>query len=160
MQRPMIPDVVTVREHRTIPIPESLTKDDIVDLQAAAATVLKRKSGRLAASNYVGIVTTRRGTVIEILPKIDLGDETADNERTRGLFLKMLRCWRRLNKTKALPESSIRSMQRFPMLEIFFHQFLVNLNVLVRGGACETLHRGRRELAVYEGENTFSRATP
>ena len=129
-----MPDVITVREHRTIPVGDLLTKDDFAELRANAGNVFKRKNGRLAASNYVGIVTTRRGAVIEVLPKIDLDHETADHERTRELFLKMLRCWRRFCKTKTLPESSIRALRQFPMLEVFFQQFLVGLNVLARGG--------------------------
>ena len=137
-------NVVTVKEHKAIAVSDSLTADDIAYLQLNAGSVFKRKNGRLAASNYVGIVTTRRGTVVEILPKIDLGGESTDTERTRELFLKMLRCWRRLKQTKTLPESDIRAMRRFPMLEIFFHQFLTNLNLLTRGGLA------RRYIAVEE----------
>ena len=40
------------------------------------------RNGRLHAQNYVGIIETRRGTVIEILPKIDLSHVTVT--RTRG----------------------------------------------------------------------------
>ena len=80
------------------------------------------------------ILTTRRGTVIEILPKIDLGPEsgTDTDETTRQLFLRMLRCWRRFGET--LPESAIRSMRRFPMLEVFVHRFLSDLAALCRSG--------------------------
>lgn len=125
---------VTVREHETIPVSDSLTKDDIIDLQLNAESVFRRKSDGWAVANFVGVVTTKRGTVVEILPKIDLDGESHDTETTRGLFLKMLRCWRRFKKTKTLPESDIRAMRKFPMLEIFFHQFLTNLNLLSRGG--------------------------
>ena len=142
MQTPTMPSVVTVREHKLVE--DSLTKEDIADLKVIAGSVFKHKNGRLQARNYVGIVTTGRGTVIEILPKIDLGGETADYEKTRDMFLKMLRCWRRLKRTKALPRSSIRAIRRFPMLEIFFHQFLVNVNMLARGGLA------RRYIAVEE----------
>ena len=85
-------------------------------------------------SNHVGVITTKRGTVVEILPKIDLGTQPgADNdETTRRLFLRMLRCWRRLGAM--LPESAIRAIKRFPMLEVFVHRFLADLAVLARGG--------------------------
>ena len=148
-------DVVTLREHETIQVGDSLTKDDIADLQLTAGGVLKSKNGRWAASNYVGVVTTRRGTVIEILPKIDLDGEHADTERTRDLFLKMLRCWRRLQKTKALPESDIRAMRRFPMLEIFFHQFLANLNLLARGGLAKRYIAVEENLPYMRGRILF-----
>lgn len=125
--------VLTVREHEKIEIGSSLSKEDVADLDAVARNVLKRKDGDLAASKHVGVITTRRGMVVEILPKIDLGGESdPDHEKTRQTFLRMLRCWRRL--VEPLPESGIRAMRQFPMLEIFVRQFLVNLNMLVRTG--------------------------
>ena len=123
--------VRTFREHEQF---VGLSEEDRADLSEFARKVLKRKDGDLAASNHVGVVTTRRGTVVEILPKIDLGSEseTDANETTRRLFLRMLRCWRRLGET--LPDSAIRAMRRFPMLEVFVHRFLNDLAALARGG--------------------------
>ena len=127
-------ETITVREHERIKPSELMTKSDLADLAAFASTVFKfHRSGGLAATNHVGIVTTGRGTVIEILPKIDLGaDSDPNRENTRQVFLRMLRCWRRL--AKALPESRIRALRRLPMLEVFVQQFLLNLNALVRSG--------------------------
>ena len=127
----MIHAVRTFREHEQF---VGLSEEDIADLTNFARRVLKRKDGDLAASNHVGVITTRRGTVVEILPKIDLGSEsgTDADETTRRLFLRMLRCWRRLEET--LPDSAIRAMRRFPMLEVFVHRFLNDLAALARGG--------------------------
>ena len=81
----------------------------------------------------MGVVTTRRGLVLEILPKIDLGGEAdPGDEKTKQTFLRMLRCWRGLEE--ALPESGIRAMPRFPMLDVFVRQFLINVNALSRAG--------------------------
>lgn len=94
-------------------------------------------SGRkLRATNYVGILTTRRGRPIEILPKIDLAigaNDAVDNQETRRVFLEMLRVWRGLRHAE-LPPSSIRSLKRFPMLEAFVFLFLHNLAHLARHG--------------------------
>ncbi len=94
-------------------------------------------SGRkLRATNYVGILTTRRGRPIEILPKIDLAfdaNDAADDQETRRVFLEMLRTWRGLRHAE-LPPSSIRSLKRFPMLEAFVFLFLHNLAHLARHG--------------------------
>lgn len=94
-------------------------------------------SGRqVRATNYVGILTTRRGRPIEILPKIDLSSGAAgaeDDEETRKVFLEMLRTWRGLRHAE-LPPSSIRSLKRFPMLEAFVFLFLHNLAHLARHG--------------------------
>lgn len=127
----MMRAVRTFREHEQL---LGLSAEDRADLTEFARKVLKRKDGDLAASNHVGVVTTKRGTVVEILPKIDLGpDSGADtDETTRRLFLRMLRCWRRLGET--LPDSAIRAMTRFPMLEVFVHRFLKDLAALARNG--------------------------
>ena len=126
--------VHTVREHETLVPGPALSRDDIADLSEFARKVLKRSDGNLAASSYVGVVTTRRGAVLEILPKIDLDDDAVDptHERTRRLFLQMLRFWRRL--APQMPQSDIRAMSRFPMLEVFVRQFLNRLTAVTRSG--------------------------
>ena len=64
----------TVREHESLEACATLSAGDVDELGVFARNVLKRRDGDLAASNYVGIVTTSGGTVVEILPKIDLDD--------------------------------------------------------------------------------------
>ena len=138
----------TIQEHEPFRSGKGLTQDDLESLNAiwresaapdkdgAVSPVFSRKrNGDLAASNYVGVLTTRRHTVIEILPKIDFGDHgDTDHRETKKHFLGMLRSYRGLRRAAQLPESSIREMRRFPMLEVFIRQFLENLRILVRGG--------------------------
>ena len=125
--------VVTIREHQKLENKPGLTRQDAVDLEWIARKVLKHKDGDLAASKFVGVVTTRRGLVLEILPKVDLGGEADPNhETTRQTFLRMLRSWRGLGE--ALPQSGIRAMPRFPMLDVFVRQFLINVSTLARAG--------------------------
>ena len=125
-------NVHTVREHQALELDH---KEDVAYLEEFARTVLKRWDGNLTAANYVGIITTKRGTVVEILPKIDLGGEPGSKyETTRRLFLRMLPSWRRFRKVPTLPESGIRAVRRFPMLEVFVRRFLDSLNVLARAG--------------------------
>ena len=125
--------VVTIREHQKLQNKPGLTRQDAVDLEWVARKVLKHKDGDLAASNFVGVVTTRRGLVLEILPKIDLGSEAdPDDETTRQTFLRMLRSWRGLGE--ALPQSGIRAMLRFPMLDVFVRQFLISVRTLAQAG--------------------------
>ena len=122
----------TLREHDAFD-DSLLSKVELVTL--VANNVLKYRGSGLATNNYVGVFTTRRGLVVEILPKIDLGNEPDPcHETTRGLFLRMLWNWRRFEKARKLSESDIRALQRFPMLEVFVRQFLDDLNTLARGG--------------------------
>ncbi|MDE0627689.1 MAG: hypothetical protein OXH99_14945 [Bryobacterales bacterium] len=150
--------VYTIREYEQFRIGNGLDKRDLEDLKAFAHDIPVAfqeyghrpvlhfgRSGRLHASNYVGMMTTKRGTVVEILPKIDLGGAVyAGHEQTREAFLRMLRAYRGLNRAANLPPSAIRTLRRFPMLEVFVRLFLENVNLLVRGGL------GRRYVAIQE----------
>ena len=145
--------LVTVREHETLS-DSGLAAEDLVDLRRFARDVLKRADGDLAASSYVGVVTTRRGTVLEILPKIDLDARVEDSvECTRRVFLEMLRSWRRL--PAQLPNSDIRSMSRFPMLEVFVRQFLHMLARLARNGLARRYVSMEENLRYLRGRIVF-----
>ena len=52
------------------------------DERSQRRAVFALRNGRLHAQNYVGIIETRRGTVIEILPKVDLTSDETPRRRT------------------------------------------------------------------------------
>lgn len=145
--------VVTVREHDSL-AGSGLDNEDLDELRHFARYVLKRVDGDMAASSYVGMVTTRRGTVLEILPKVDL-DGPDDNplERTRHVFLDMLRAWRRLPAQVA--HSDIRSMSRFPMLDAFVRQFLRILAPIARNGLARRYVNVEENLRYLRGRIVF-----
>ena len=132
-----MPDVCTILEYESFHR-SKLHEADFEELKAIADTspVLRRRpKGGVATTSHVGIITTKRGTVVEILPKIDLDADDPDLETTKRVFLEMLRRWNwRRFREKKFPESSIRALRRFPMLEVFVRQFLDDLNTLARGG--------------------------
>ncbi|MCY3931571.1 MAG: McrC family protein [Acidobacteria bacterium] len=185
-----------------------LDERDWTDLEAFARKNQQDKAGNyrpvlafgsrkhtLKATNFVGVLSTRRGRLIEILPKIDLApsgeamgasDATGtpgsagsaapsspssrprtsvgrtgsrltrsdDYERTREVFLQMLRTWRGLRHTE-LPPSAIRSLRRFPMLEVFAHLFLQNLAHLARHGLARRYVRVEDNLPYLRGRLLF-----
>ena len=145
--------VVTVREHDSL-AGSGLDDEDLAELRHFARDVLKRVDGDMAASSHVGMVTTRRGTVLEILPKVDLHDPD-DNplERTRHVFLDMLRTWRRLPAQVA--HSDIRSMSRFPMLDAFVRQFLRMLAPIARNGLARRYVNVEENLRYLRGRIVF-----
>ncbi len=133
--------ILTVKEHEKFGIGTPLTNGDklnevdISDLESVPNNVIKRSSedGKLSASNHVGIITTRRGLFVEILPKIDLrGKADPKNEKTKQIFLRMLHCWRGLSES--FDNSSIRDLAHYPMHEVFVRQFLDNLSLLTHTG--------------------------
>jgi len=145
--------IVTVREHESL-ANSGLDAVETSELVEFARDVLKQPNGDLAASKFVGMVTTRKGTALEILPKIDLDHEADDlNERTRRVFLEMLRSWRRT--PKQLPDSDIRTLSRFPMLEVFVRQFLNLLTTLIRGGLARRYVNVEENLPYLRGRLQF-----
>ena len=142
--------------------------------EAGRRPVLAVRNGRLHAQNYVGIIETRRGTVIEILPKIDLAnvhkargpahagertggsaDSSADrHEDTRRVFLTMLRDWRGLGQAQ-LEAAAIRSVCRFDMLEAFVHLFLTSVILLTRRGFARTYRTREANLPCLRGRILF-----
>ena len=112
------------------------------------------KNGGLQAQNYVGIIETRRGTVIEILPKIDLSQES--DEDTRRVFMTMLRDWRGLGQAR-LDGASIRAIRRLDMFEAFVHLFLTSVVLLTQRGLARAYRTREANLPRLRGRILFPR---
>ena len=78
--------------------------------------------------NYVGVVETRDGTTIEILPKI----HNASEQDTRRIFLRMLKCLR--DSPFINIDQAHLKVTRFPILEVFISAYLDELDKLVKQG--------------------------
>ena len=83
----------------------------------------------IQARNYVGVLQTKSGLTIEILPKIANKNDT---ERSKAVFIKMLRTL----KNFPFKSSNLASLktQNLPLLEIFISMFLCELEALVKNG--------------------------
>ena len=83
----------------------------------------------IQARNYVGVLQTKSGLTIEILPKI--ADKT-DTDKSKAVFIKMLRTL----KNFPFKSSNLASLktQNLPLLEIFISMFLYELEALVKKG--------------------------
>ena len=128
---------VTLCEYKKLKIGDAISQRDASALLDVTDKGVHQYQGYLIAENYVGVITSRHGFVLEILPKIEFGvdsDNDSNNEKAKQVFLKMLRCYRGLKGSLPENESSIRSMSRFPMLDIFVRLFLIDLQKLIRSG--------------------------
>ena len=83
----------------------------------------------IQARNYVGVLQTKGGLTIEILPKI--ADKT-DIDKSTAVFIKMLRTL----KNFPFKSSNLANLktQNLPLLEIFISMFLCELEALVKKG--------------------------
>ena len=177
--RPTAPGALVVREHEPL---TGLREDEQRDLERFALAqptgaegrhrpVLALRNGRLHAQNYVGVIETRQGTVIEVLPKIDLANvgtktrrrehvggstdsPTSQREYTRRVFLTMLRDWRGLGQAQ-LDGAAIRAVRCFDMLEAFVHLFLTSVTVLTRRGLARAYRTREANLPGLRGRILF-----
>ena len=146
------------------------------DADGERRPVLALRNGVLYPQNCVGIIETRRGTVIEILPKIDLANvgerdekarqtpgertggsadsSTGRREDTRRVFLTMLRDWRGLGQAQ-LDAAGIRAVCRFDMLEAFVHLFLTGVILLTRRGLARAYQTREANLPCLRGRILF-----
>ncbi len=153
-------NAATIKEYEELPdnMQEELelNKKELSELLKSSnkqGPILQYKNGKLKAQNYVGVITTRKGTVLEILPKVDLGADK-DNEETKKIFLNMLRTWRGLNWAQ-FSHSSISALPRFNMLEAFIRLFLDNLVILTQRGLARHYHAVEDNLACLKGRLLF-----
>ncbi|SHJ32178.1 5-methylcytosine-specific restriction enzyme subunit McrC [Tangfeifania diversioriginum] len=98
---------------------------------------IHRRKGKdfIRVKNYVGVIETRQGTVIEILPKIHQPSTSNDFEQIRkskSLLLKMLRTFRN-SPFKSIDQAHIKTA-RLPVIEIFISVFLKEMEVLLKRG--------------------------
>ena len=157
-----MPDTKVVREHEEL---KGLREDELRDLKEFALEhqrddlgnyrpVLTVRNGKLKAGNYVGIIETRRQTVLEILPKVDIAKGGKIEETKRVLF-NMLRSWRGFKSKAVFNESNINAVRRFNMLEVFVHLFLNNLVMLTQRGLARNYQPLEENLPCLRGRILF-----
>ena len=158
----MAKQTLTVREWDYLKL-TGLSDDEVTDLKNFALKnytdqedkprPLTLDKGKLKARNYVGIIQTRKGTVVEILPKIDFVEDDENHEKTKDIFLKMLRTYRGFNAN--INESGIRAIRHFNMLEVFVRLFLDNLVLLTKKGLARQYQAKEDNISCLRGRILF-----
>ena len=86
------------------------------------------RSGRLKSQNYVGIIETKSGFVVEILPKIAKSD---NKKASKSILLKMLRFYDK--KFHHFQLASLKT-KKLPLYEIFISMFLDEMDMIRKRG--------------------------
>lgn len=93
---------------------------------------LKPIKNGVQANNYVGVLQTKSGLTIEILPKIAGRTEEATDTRVRQLFLEMLKAVRSINgKNFRLTNLNTKKNN---LLEVFISKFLNESDMIIKRG--------------------------
>jgi 5-methylcytosine-specific restriction enzyme subunit McrC len=113
----------------------------------------------LKIKNYVGTITTKDGTVIEILPKI-YGSK--DDTQTKQVLIKMLKTLK--NLPFKVTNKAILNTKNMSIFEIFISMFADELSALIKKGIKsdyiqteENLHflKGKIKLDTHLKQNLF-----
>lgn len=99
-----------------------------VDVQHYFTPAKKFGKKAFRAQNYVGVIQTKDGTTIEILPKI----QNISEETSKKILIRMLKTLKN-SPFKHFNMAHLKS-SKMPLLEIFITMFLEELAALVRKG--------------------------
>lgn len=112
----------------------------------------KRNVGEVVTiKNYVGLIQMKNGFQIQILPKIDLGDdEDTGNQETKRIFLKMLRSMKDF-PGKAFNNASLR-VDKMNLYELFINMYLQEVRQLVKHGLKSAYVKKEEDLNFYKGK--------
>jgi 5-methylcytosine-specific restriction enzyme subunit McrC len=115
-------------EEKTFEALEKFVLDNEATAQYLKITTKKGDGKVLQAQNYVGVIQTKDGTTIEILPKISNTNE----EESKNILIKMLKTLRK-SPFKNFNMANLKS-SKMPLLEIFITMFLEELTRLIQRG--------------------------
>lgn len=105
--------------------------------RSGAQIGIREGAQSLRLDQYVGVIETPCGTVIEVVPKC--ADEAADAKTSRGHLRKMLVAAMGL-RTRDAGDAHLQTLQ-YPLTEWVMHQFIESLRVVVRQGIRNEYHR-------------------
>jgi len=117
-----------------------------VDVQHYFTPAKKFGKKAFRAQNYVGLIQTKDGTTIEILPKI----QELNEDESKNILIKMLKTLKK-SPFKNVNTAHLKST-KMPLLEIFITMFLEELAVLVRKGIKSDYITKEENLAFLKGK--------
>lgn len=109
----------------------------------------------LQAKNFVGVISLPSGLQIEILPKIDIANDS-DDRCLRQIFLKMLSSVFDLNY-KTFKTSNLDKACRLPLFEVFIRDFCEKIRNVVRLGVKHDYGIEEDNLRTFKGKLIVSK---
>lgn len=105
----------------------------------------------ISVNNYVGLIQMRNGYQVQVLPKIELGDNQDDwNGETKRVFLRMLRSMKDF-PSRVFNDANLRTDQ-FTLYEIFINMYLQEVRQLVKHGIKSSYVAREDNLRFYKGK--------
>ena len=111
----------------------------------------KRNVGDVVSiKNYVGLIQMKNGFQLQVLPKIDFGEEDEGNIQTKRIFLKMLRSMKDF-PCKVFNDANLKA-DRMNLYELFINMYLQEVRQLVKRGIKSDYIQQEDNLNFYKGK--------
>ena len=101
----------------------SLNQDESSEGERPFSLFSKGRRRQIKVKNYVGVLKTKEGLYLEILPKIHLEKTSNELGETKSIFLRMLKHLKNspfINISKA----HLETKKEFPILEVFIKSYI------------------------------------
>jgi len=116
----------------------------------------KRNVGDVVSiKNYVGLIQMKNGFQVQVLPKIDFGEEDEGNVQTKRVFLKMIRSMKDF-PSKVFNDANLKA-DRMNLYEIFINMYLQEARQLVKRGIKSDYVQEEDNLKYYKGKLLVSK---
>lgn len=151
---------LTALEHQPVPI----TSDGVAGTLTLAEAEILAQIGELRRgfcemghrkirlAQYCGVVSLG-GRILEILPKTQGGEDTA--EQCRGVLLRLLKLTDRFPQFQHLPTG--QHLRRAPLLEAFIAAFFDSVTAVLRGGLLRQYQEHEEDLQIVRGRIVVGR---
>lgn len=108
-------------------------QEDSIQGDKPFGIIIKNGKRQIRIKNYVGLLETKEGVQLEILPKIYLDSSQDTLKETRTIFLKMLKHLKD-SPFINLNAAHLNSKQNFPILEVFISAYIAEAEKLFNYG--------------------------
>ena len=137
-------------------IHEYAAGEDSADVLDFLRISYKRNVGDIITiKNYVGLIQMKNGYQIQVLPKISFDTEDTGNDKTKKVFLRMLRAMKDF-PSKVFSDANIR-VDRMNLYEIFINMYLQEVRQLVRHGLKASYIEQEDNLRYFKGKLQIGR---
>ena len=105
----------------------------------------------ISVNNYVGLIQMENGYQVQVLPKIDFGNDPDSNHKeTKRVFLRMLRTMRDF-PSKVFNDANLK-MDKMNLYEIFINMYLQEVRNLVKHGIKSSYISRENNLSFFKGK--------
>ena len=101
-------------------------QDESTDSEKPFSLFSKGKRRQIKVKNYVGVLETKQGLHLEILPKIHMHNSMDQLGQTKSIFLRMLKHLKN-SPFVNIGSAHIDAIKKFPILEVFIKSYITEV---------------------------------